>query len=185
MYSQIQQTLYEMFTDRRYDQITYLPQKHTDFDIMIKAKKNDMHVKAFYTTKKIGKNEMIKFFELSVESEQTHILLISHDDLTSSAKTVLADKQQNGSRIEFFLARQLYFNISKHVFQPTFRLLSEEETDVLLKQLQCKLIQLNKIHRHDPMVRYYDAQPKQVFEIRRNTMRGDRHDIGISYRVVV
>ena len=183
MYEQIQHTIEEMFLDRGYENIKKIPLADADFNLMAKAKHNTSDIWVFYTNQKIGKNELLKFFNDDYKTK--HIMVVSQEELTSYAKLVLTEKQKEGFKIEFFLAKQLMFNISKHVFQPSFRLLSKEETETLLKQLQCKLLQLNKISRNDPMVRYYDAQPKQVFEIKRDTLRGDRHDRGITFRVVV
>ena len=186
-YNKIQYTACEMFNDRGYiikTQVPWALGMVDDIALMLTGtNSNNDDVSLFITYKRIGKNEILKFFNSKLTVQ--HVILVSLDEFTSHAKQVLREEVQNGRKIEFFLHKQMMFNVIRHKFQPNFRLLNESETIQLLKRLQCKLLQLNKILKSDPVAKYFDAQPKQVFEIVRNFMRGDRHEQGLAYRVVV
>lgn len=185
-YQQIQKILCEMFEDRGYT-IENKISKHDatcDVSLILSGKTDtDERVDAFIMYKRMGKNEILKFFTSHISSK--HIILVSKDDFTSFAKQVLIEKRQEGFKIEFFLHKEMLYNITRHKFQPKFELMKQEDIQELLKHLQCKLTSLNKILRTDPIARYYNAQPKQVFKITRDFLRGDSHQRGINYRVVI
>ncbi len=185
-YHRIQKTLCEMFEDRHYTIQNKVPiiDSAVEVSLLLTGSRQDgERVDAFIIYKKMGKNEIIKFFTSHLSSK--HIILVSKEDFTSFAKQILIDKREEGYKVEFFLHKELLFNITKHKFQPKFELMKQDDVQYLLKQLQCKLPSLNKMMRNDPVARYYDAQPKQVFKITRDFLRGDNHQHGLNYRVVV
>lgn len=185
-YKQIQKTLCEMFLDRGYtieNKVSYCDTNNDVSLILTALTKENERVDAFIIFKRMGKNEVIKFFSSNISSN--HIILISKDYFTSFAKQVLIEKRDEGFKIEFFLHKEVLFNITKHKFQPKFEIMEPDSVQELLKQLQCKLIHLNKMLRTDPIARYYNAQPKQVFKITRDFLREDNHQIGINFRVVI
>lgn len=186
VYQQIQKTICEMFQDRGYTITNKVSVHDIDNDVSLLLSgetKEGNRVDAFIIYKRMGKNEIAKFFASNLASN--HIILISKDDFTSFAKQVLVEKREEGFKIEFFLHKEVMFNITKHRFQPKFEIMEPEKVHELLKQLQCKLTSLNKMLRSDPVARYYDAQPKQVLKITRNFLRGDNHQRGLNYRVII
>lgn len=186
VYQKIQQTMCEMFTDRGYT-ISNCIAEHdalSDVSLMLKGiDTTDNIVNVFMIHKRMGKNDVKKFFEEN--TTLGHVILLCRDDFTSFAKQVLIEKRLTGITIEFFLHKEVMLNITKHKLQPKFEIMDSTEVQKLLKQLQCKLTSLNKILRTDPISRYYNAKPKQVFKITRDFMRGDNHQLGLNYRVVV
>ena len=185
-YLKIQKTILEMFEDRNYNIQNKIDDYDNSCDIALLATaitKDEERVDAFIIYKRMGKNEIIKFFTSNIVSR--HIILISKDDFTSFAKQVLIEKRQEGFKIEFFLHKEVIFNITRHRFQPKFEIMNTEDVQELLKHLQCKLTSLNKMLKTDPIARYYNALPKQVFKISRDFLRGDSHHIGLNYRVVI
>ncbi len=185
-YERIQKTIKEMFEDRGYiidKKIQYINEIFEASLILSAVDKMGNRVDAFIIYKRMGKNEINKFFTSNISSN--HILLISKDDFTSFAKQVLIEKRQEGMKIEFFLQKEVLYNITRHRLQPKFEIMTQDELQELLKQLQCKLVNLNKMLKTDPIARYFDAQPKQVFKITRDFLREDSHQRGINYRVVI
>jgi DNA-directed RNA polymerase subunit H (RpoH/RPB5) len=121
---------------------------------------------------KTGKEKTTKFLK---GVEHDHIILISQEVLTSQAKKCFEEIPHLFT--EFFLIKQMVFNILKHSLQPRFTLLKREEIKQLLDTLQCSLSDLPKLSVTDPISRFYNAPIKSVFKIDRKT--------NVYYRVVI
>ena len=89
--------------------------------------------------------------------------------------------------IEIFLVSELLFNVMDHVYCPTHRLCSVEETATVLKKLGVssaeKYDKLPSILAKDPVMRYYGIRQGNLIEITRDsiTMPGYPE---ITYRIV-
>jgi DNA-directed RNA polymerase subunit H (RpoH/RPB5) len=84
---------------------------------------------------------------------------------------------------EIFELSYFMINIIKYFMQPEkIIILSEEEKKQLLKDYNCKLKDLPKITKNDPLTQYFNLKVDDVLKMVRNT---DSSGIYVSYRVVV
>jgi len=81
---------------------------------------------------------------------------------------------------EFFFVREMIGDLCSKVFIPEHKILNEEQKNNLLKRI--KLNELSVILTSDVMSRYYNANPNDVFRIKRPNMTTG---YSIFYRVVV
>lgn len=181
-YQKIKKTITEMMDDRGYTIAREYPYSgDTDaelFSPMIVGEHSDATVGKIYTFmafKKIGKKEIIRFIEIVKSSEYSHVILITHDPLTPQAKKLL--KSNTPEIIECFLYKEVIFNVTKHILQPKFTLLTASESKTLCESMQKTLMELPKMGITDPIARYYHATSKNVFKIERTN--------NIYYRVVI
>lgn len=123
--------------------------------------------------KKLGKKEIDLILENITETK--HIILITIQKNTPCASKCILELSE--IRIEHFLLKELSINITKHIYQPKFKLLTKEEIKEVLETFSCKPINIKKILISDAVCKYYDAKKKDVFRIEKyNT---------ISYLIVV
>lgn len=169
MNDNIKKNIYEMLVDRNYTNIIEL---EDDYIIFI-CNNKDNKVVVLNNETKIGINDLKKI-QLKVKNMNiNHVIVITENDITSKAKKSL-DKE---IKFEFFLYQNLYFNITKHILQPKFKIISEEQVKQIIKTLNCSLNNFPKISINDPISKYYGAELKNVFEIKRKDE--------IYYRLVV
>ena len=79
-------------------------------------------------------------------------------------------------KIEFFLFKELQFNITKHHLVPKHVLLSPKESQEVIEYYGKK--RLPQIKHRDIISRYFDAEAGRIFRIYRN-------EGGIFYRLVI
>jgi DNA-directed RNA polymerase subunit H (RpoH/RPB5) len=89
--------------------------------------------------------------------------------------------------LQIFTIDSLQINILKHELQPKFILLNFEETKSFKDKNKWKSEELPKFLLNDPIPRYYNAQPGQIFKILRESMvgRNKTSSQGIYYRIVL
>lgn len=88
----------------------------------------------------------------------------------------------DGIFTQIYSLENFMFNISRHVYVPKHTILTASEVAKLIKEQNCRLEDLPKIKREDPMAKYIGMRPKQVTRIESiNATTG----IGTSYRVCV
>lgn len=133
------------------------------------------------STSKLGVNPLsVVLNEAKSIGSLSALIIISEADLSPDARKVIADVQTY--HIQHFFDEQLMYNLTKHVYVPPHRLLSDEEAREFLiknrlKPTQFPLLKfidpvsrLNEKDRRkhpDPMVSYYGYQPGQIIEIDR------------------
>ena len=84
--------------------------------------------------------------------------------------------------LEQFEMKELMYNVTHHRMVPPHRLISKREMTELKKRLSCSSLSvLNKIQTSDPISRYFNAKPGQVFEILRSSPEGHQYK---AYRLV-
>ena len=180
----VYKTVIEMLNDRHYNTSEY-PNQLSIEDIKKKYHQNNLEILVSHNTKekkliilfyngKFGIREVNELIEKLLERNLNNVILIVKDKLTSFGLKALKNSIVN---YEIFLRKHLVFNITKHKLVPKHILLSKDEKNKLLKTLQCKLHQLPKILKTDPMAKYFNALIGQVFKIYRKNE--------IYYRVVV
>lgn len=182
--SRVYKTVIEMLNDRNYDTSMHHSQLSID-DIKKKYLENNLET---VVTHNITKNKLIVLFhndkfgisdvnKLITYLEKgglNNVILVVKEKLTSFGLKALKNSDVN---FEIFLSKHLVFNITKHQLVPRHVVLTKEEKNKLLKTLQCKLHQLPKILKTDPISKYFNALVGQVFKIYRKNE--------IYYRVVV
>ena len=110
---------------------------------------------------------------------QCHLIII-YDEDQDPKFTTLEGKCLDNPSVELFDVRRIAINPTKHIFQPKFRLMSEDEISKVLRYYEAnskhpsKLL-LGSICLDDPITRYYGGFPPQenkpygdVFEIIRD-----------------
>lgn len=88
----------------------------------------------------------------------------------------------DGIFAQIFGLENFMFNISRHIFVPKHTILSAAEVAKLMKEQNCRLEDLPKIKREDPMAKYIGLRPKQVVKIESiNATTG----VGTTYRTCI
>lgn len=170
LYHKVQKTLTEMFRVRSYTDT--IQQDISDFNTPCPIVSCN-EATAYISFVKLGKDKIMKFIKQLEVDNINHTILITMDELTTQAKKIISD---NGT-VEVFLISNVMYNILDHVLQPKFRIISPTETKNLLEMLQCSLVELPKLSINDPVSKFFNAKPRDVFKITRRE--------NIYYRVVV
>lgn len=119
--------------------------------------------------KKIINDDTCNFFD--------HYIFITHDKITTKAKKEFINfTTDNNSNKEFeiFKYNNFYNDILSHELQPKYRLLDKNEIKIILSMYGMKL---SKCIPSDAFVKYFNAKPGDIFEIKRK-------DGSIVYRYV-
>jgi DNA-directed RNA polymerases I, II, and III subunit RPABC1 len=182
--SNVYKTVIEMLNDRHYNTSEYSNQLsiedikkkylHNNLEIIVKHNNNQKQLIILFYNEKFGISDVNKLIEYLKEKKLNNVILVVKEKLTSFGLKALKNSEIN---YEIFLRKNLMFNITKHILVPKHIILSKDEKNKLLKTLQCKLDQLPKILKTDPISKYFNALTGQVFKIYRKNE--------IYYRVVV
>jgi DNA-directed RNA polymerase I, II, and III subunit RPABC1 len=176
----------DMLNDRKYDISSYKHnnkiKKFTDEELIemyesenfnLNLKNKNDKVLVFFFFEKVGINEIKSLFEFITNENVNHIILISENILTTYAKKELNTLFTN-IKVEFFLNKNLIYNVTKHVLVPKHELLTENEKEQFLLKFGKKV---PHIKINDKICRYYNGQVDDVFRIYRENE--------IYYRLVV
>lgn len=117
--------------------------------------------------------------DIIVKKVYQKCVFIVPSGITNQAKTEI-ERIKKGTMFTFFNYNELIFNITKHILQPKFEILNDEEISEELTNSGVHLNQLARISILDPIVRYYDVSVGTVFRIIRKTRLGPY----VTYRVV-
>ena len=88
----------------------------------------------------------------------------------------------NYSNSEIFLEEYLMINLIDHELVPEHQTLTPDEENELYNSYNCKKKNLQLILHTDPVVRYYNLKPSNIFRIIRPSMASG---YGVTYRLVV
>jgi len=83
------------------------------------------------------------------------------NNITTKAK----DQLHEFPHTELFLEKELMMNIIDHIAVPPHILLTQEEADKVCEEYDVKKQKLPKIFDSDPIARYYNAKPDDIFKI--------------------
>lgn len=182
--SRVYKTIIEMLEDRHYNVSDYQHQFTVDdiktkylennLEIIVTHNTNNKQLIVLFYTGKFGIREVNELINSLKKRKLNNVILVVEEKLTSFGLKALKNSEIN---YEIFLRKHLIFNITKHTLVPKHILLNKDEKNKLLKTLQCKLHQLPKILKTDPISKYFNALTGQVFKIYRKNE--------IYYRVVV
>ena len=164
---------------KKYEEI-----EHFVYTYEHKSNKDDEIYLSILKESKITKKEMLN--KMQSITDETHyknfLFLTTNSQILNYVKEV---KQKFNIDVQFFTIDNLQMNILKHELQPKFILLSDEEKSKILEKYDENNIP--KIKLDDPITRYYNAKPSQIFKIIRKNMvkRNKTSSQGIYYRIVV
>ena len=167
----------EMLKDRGYK----LEKKYKLSNDKFKKKYYEQNYNIFATHKK-NNNTLHVYFSLDYKNKLQTIkqtitdIFSDHTEDAFSSIIVLHKKPNNiilkyvnsssyKDKIEFFWTDILQINITKHILQPIFTLLNENDKQKLLEQFNIKVQQLPKLSIQDPICKYYKFPKLSVVKI--------------------
>jgi DNA-directed RNA polymerase I, II, and III subunit RPABC1 len=112
------------------------------------------------------KNIMSKIITKYEDQNINLILILKEKENSSITKELTKDTYKN---VEVFLRKNMIFNITHHVFQPKFSILSKEEEKELIDKYYTTKGKLPKMSKNDPIAKYYGIKPEQIFKIIRKS----------------
>tara|TARA_B110001450_G_scaffold205918_1_gene195950 strand:- start:59 stop:658 length:600 start_codon:yes stop_codon:yes gene_type:complete len=139
-----------------------------NYNILVthKKKKNTLHV--YFSLEYKNKLQTIKqiitdIFSVHTEDLFSTILVLHKKPNNIILKYINSSLYKN--KIEIFWMDILQINITKHILQPTFVLLNENDKQQLLEQFNIKVQQLPKLSIQDPICKYYKFPKLSVVKI--------------------
>ena len=122
-----------------------------------------------------------------IHSDCSRYIFVSSAGITPKARKTCKNYQLHQMFIEIFLVAELLFNVVNHVYCPTHKLCSDEETAEVLKKLGVssaeKYDKLPCILAKDPVMRYYGITQGHLIEITRDSVTMPGY-FEITYRIV-
>jgi len=122
-------------------------------------------------------NKIIGFDSFISSTNNQNRIFIGNNISQKAFKQFLEKKNS-----EVFFEKDLMIDIIKHKYQPKFKLLTEEEKEQKLKDYNIESKFESKMLSTDPVARYFNAKPGDIFRIKRpSTFSGE----SFHYRLVV
>jgi DNA-directed RNA polymerase subunit H (RpoH/RPB5) len=122
-------------------------------------------------------NKIIGFDNFINLSNNQNRIFIGNNISQKAFKQFLEKKNS-----EVFFEKDLMIDVMKHKYQPKFKLLTEEEKQQKLKDYNIESKFESKMLSTDPIARYFNAKPGDIFRIKRpSTFSGE----SFHYRLVV
>ena len=112
------------------------------------------------------KNIMTKVISKYDDQNINLILILKEKENSSITKELNKDTYKN---VEVFLRKNMIFNITHHVFQPKFIILSKDEEKELIDKYYTTKSKLPKMSKNDPIAKYYGVKSEQIFKIIRKS----------------
>tara|TARA_B110000977_G_scaffold193152_1_gene267717 strand:+ start:3880 stop:4374 length:495 start_codon:yes stop_codon:yes gene_type:complete len=131
---------------------------------------------------KIGINS-VKTIALHLKDyEVKHCIVLYTSSVTVFAKIEIAKLEEEGKRIELFQYTELMYNITKHMLVPKHIVMTNSEKKELLKTYNITDKQIPKILVSDPVSRYFNTKPGDLFKIVRNSNVTHK---SVGFRIVI
>jgi DNA-directed RNA polymerase I, II, and III subunit RPABC1 len=108
------------------------------------------------------------------------IIIYDHNLINNTVKKELVNNDAFAG-IEFFLYRELQFNITKNKIVPQHIPLSKEEGAEVLEMYKCTKTMLPRLLITDPVARYFGMKPGMICKIIRNSRSVGEY---VTYRLV-
>jgi len=110
-------------------------------------------------------------------------IIITKVKLSSAFEDYVRSENEKGDFIiEHFLEKELGFNITKHALVPQHERLTLEQKKELLRRYKLAESHLPRVHKSDPIARYFGMQKGDVFRIVRPSETAGRY---VTYRIVL
>jgi len=180
--------LYKMMEDRKYKIVSSkLPSfslfvkqyEEKDFKLELQAVFNKKQINVYWYDK-LSTNIVNKHFH-KIENENKHIIFVYKNCTSFATNLVTTINTTIAYTIEIFHIKEVMFNVTAHVYNPKFEILSKYDKNKLLQDYSITEDNLPKIQSNDPICRYYNAKSKDVFKIYR-TKDGQ---VDLYYRIVI
>ncbi|XP_057457647.1 DNA-directed RNA polymerase V subunit 5C [Lotus japonicus] len=195
-YFQCRKTVLEMLRDRGYDvPLTDLNLSLSEFRsrfgqqpnpqtlgvcVSHRSRPSNKVQVVFAGTDQIKKGTISGICDQIVDRERlTRLILIVQSKMTSFALKVL---EQKPYKVEIIKLSDLLVNITNHVLQPKYEILSANEKQKLLMKYKLEDKQLPYMLRTDAIARYYGLEKGQVIKI---THSADMVNSLVTYRCVL
>lgn len=189
----VRHTTLEMLQDRNYVvpedllSLTFeqfaIQHEERNIDIYIEDQTNNKKIYVFFQMDvSFGKNDMKSLVDKIIktyEDDNIQIMLMLKEKENNS---ILKEKSKNLYRnVEVFYQKAYKINITKHIFQPKFIMLTPEEEAEVLEKYQTPKSKFQILPQSDPVAKYYGMKTEQMCKI----IRTDREvGYGFTYRVV-
>lgn len=139
-----------------------------NYNILVTHKKNKNTLHVYFSLEYKNKLQTIKqiitdIFSVHTEDLFSTILVLHKKPNNIILKYINSSLYKN--KIEIFWMDILQINITKHILQPTFVLLNENDKQQLLEQFNIKVQQLPKLSIQDPICKYYKFPKLSVVKI--------------------
>jgi DNA-directed RNA polymerase subunit H (RpoH/RPB5) len=153
----IENTCIEMFTQRGYSSI----EKVEDRIEAIKTDNKKMCVFLLHT-KKLNTDKIHEFITKMNNINIKHSIIFYTDIITPTAKKIIENLPSINIKVELFQECELMFNITKHRYQPQFKLLSKTETETFKNKFGTKFPIMLK---SDPIAKFFGYKSGNIIEI--------------------
>ncbi|XP_061352887.1 DNA-directed RNA polymerase V subunit 5C [Gastrolobium bilobum] len=117
--------------------------------------------------------------QITNEERLNRLIIVVQSKMTAFARKEL---ETCPLEVEIIEMNDMLFNITKHVLQPKYEVLTDDEKRALLMKYNVEEKQLPYMLKTDPIARYYALRKGQVIKI---THKGDLVDSLVAYRCVV
>ena len=186
-------TILEMMEDRGYDTSNHIKDIPKELFLetiaddnleMLFEKDDEKLVVYFYTDEKISKKQFISISNKLIsdyDDDKINIILVLPNKASSAIKREIQENPTY-SNIQLYQLKHLIINITKHVLQPKFDVLNDEEVEEICSRLSILKKQFPKILITDPISKYYGVKKNQVFKITRKSNTAGEYT---TYRIVV
>lgn len=143
------------------------------------AAKGDQSLAVHFTTEdKLPKATLEKIIGDYISQNVQALILITPGKLNPACKAFLKTVKLC---VEHFLVEELMFNVTKHQLVPAHRILGEEETAAVLKNLKIDRSNMPAILTTDIVCRYIGGKAGDILEITRDSLTAGK---SIYYRAV-
>ncbi|CAK8564610.1 unnamed protein product [Lathyrus sativus] len=134
----------------------------------------------FRGTDIIKKKALMEIYSQIVHLENlSRLILVVQSKMTAYARKDLEICQYN---VEIIQLNDLVVNVTKHVLQPKYEILTADEKQELLKKYRVEEKQLPLMQRTDAIASYYGLEKGQVVKISHS---GEMFNSLVTYRCVV
>lgn len=172
------QVLKEMLNDRQINteridtiEVPELKALAKQNSIIVLDVNDDLRV--LYTLSKFKYSDFKKYLS---EKEIKHVIIITKEKLSSTNHKSFDNHPETD--FEFFIIKELLFNISKNNYVPLHEIVRDPKLieDIISKHKIKTKTQLPLIDKNDPMARYLHAKPGDIIRVTRNSISS-----GIAY----
>ena len=146
-------------------------------ELIGKTEDEKIIVKVITGEKSIGVAEIRTLLKRAEKEKVTETHLVSDAALTPQAKKMVAE-----TGIRYLSMKNVLIDLNEHMLVPGHQILTEEERESLLKELQIEPSQLPKVRRTDPIIKLLNGKPGDIVRIRRKSPTAGA---SIYYRLVV
>lgn len=182
-------TAIEMVKDREYTTSMH-PLSYSEFVLQYPSAQSNPSSLNFIATKdspiaihftsedKLSKKALESLVHEYEAQGVSSVILVTFSKLNPACKALLKGIKLN---FEHFMVEELQFNPTKHVLVPKHRIMSQSESQELVKKLRCEKSNLPTILTTDIISRYLGAQSGDLVEIVRSSQTTGT---ALYYRVV-